>query len=195
MTNTPSPGGELTSFPAPLHAVLIGATGGLGAAFHRHLVAAPHVALVSAFARTPDAVARLPKTSAHPIDLLKEETIAAAAHAIKGEPPPRLVVVATGILHQGEAVQPEKTWRRIAPEALSSVYAINTIGPALVAKHFLGLMPNEGKTVFAALSARVGSISDNRIGGWHAYRASKAALNMMLRCLAIERARKSGEAL
>jgi NAD(P)-dependent dehydrogenase (short-subunit alcohol dehydrogenase family) len=73
---------------------------------------------------------------------------------------------------------------------MKRVFEINTIGPALVAKHFLALLPREGKSIFAALSARVGSISDNNIGGWHSYRASKAALNMVLKNVAIETARK-----
>ena len=80
-----------------------------------------------------------------------------------------------------------------APAAMAAVFAVNTLGPALVAKHFLPLMPRKGRSVFAALSARVGSIGDNRLGGWYSYRASKAALNQILRTLAVEAARTHPE--
>jgi len=89
-------------------------------------------------------------------------------------------------LHDGEALRPEKTWRALEGVALERVYQVNAIGPALVAKHFLPLLARDRKSVFAALSARVGSISNNQLGGWHAYRASMAALNMLLRTFAIE---------
>jgi NAD(P)-dependent dehydrogenase (short-subunit alcohol dehydrogenase family) len=75
------------------------------------------------------------------------------------------------------------------------LFAVNAIGPALVAKHFVPLLPNEDRCVFAALSARVGSITDNRLGGWYGYRASKAALNMLIKTLAIELARTRPEAI
>ena len=89
-----------------------------------------------------------------------------------------LVVVASGILH-GPEIAPEKSIAGIDPVAMRAVLTVNTIGPALVAKHFVPLMPRRGRSVFAALSARVGSIEDNRLGRWYAYRASKAALNQI----------------
>jgi NAD(P)-dependent dehydrogenase (short-subunit alcohol dehydrogenase family) len=88
-------------------------------------------------------------------------------------------------------VQPEKTYRALSADAFARVFAANTVAPALIAKHMLALMPKAERSVFAALSARVGSISDNRLGGWHAYRASKAALNMLIRNFAIEQARRA----
>ena len=103
--------------------------------------------------------------------------------------------MASGILHDDEALRPEKTWRALDGAALERVYRINAVGPALVAKHFLPLLARDRKSVFAALSARVGSISDNHLGGWHAYRASKAALNMLLRTFAIELARRNPRAI
>jgi NAD(P)-dependent dehydrogenase (short-subunit alcohol dehydrogenase family) len=106
----------------------------------------------------------------------------------------RLVIVATGMLH-GDGVRPEKHWGALKGETLAQLFAVNSIGPALVAKHFLPLLPRAGRSVFAAISARVGSIEDNRLGGWHAYRASKAALNMLLRNFAIELARRAPEAV
>jgi NAD(P)-dependent dehydrogenase (short-subunit alcohol dehydrogenase family) len=104
------------------------------------------------------------------------------------------VIVATGLLHS-DGKRPEKALRDLDPNWLAQVYAVNAIGPALVAKHFLPIMPNKGRCVFAALSARVGSISDNRLGGWHGYRASKAALNMLVRNLAIEERRRNDRAI
>ena len=90
---------------------------------------------------------------------------------------------------------PEKTWRSLNAAALAKAFRINTVGPALVAKHFLPLLARRRKSAFAVLSARVGSISDNRLGGWYAYRASKAALNMLIRTLSIELKRSNRDAL
>ena len=126
--------------------------------------------------------------------MLDEASIAAAAaHVAKG-PPPTLVIVATGLLHAGD-YGPEKAVRDLDPDWLAKIYAVNAIGPALVAKHFLPIMPRATPAVFAALSARVGSITDNQLGGWHGYRASKAALNMLVRNLAIEERRRNNRAI
>lgn len=103
-----------------------------------------------------------------------------------------MVVVASGLLHDG-ALQPEKSLRDLDPAAMARVFAVNSIGPILVAKHALRLMPRHGRSVIALLSARIGSISDNRLGGWYSYRASKAALNQLVRTLAIEAARTHPE--
>ena len=97
-----------------------------------------------------------------------------------------LVIVATGILHDGKRLRPEKRMQDLDAEAMAEVFRINTIAPAIIAKHFLPLMRRDEKTAFAAISARVGSIGDNRLGGWASYRASKAALNHMTRSLALE---------
>ena len=113
-----------------------------------------------------------------------------AAEAATRNGPLDAVLVATGILHRGDTLRPEKSLRDINAESMSEVLAINALGPALVAKHVLPHLRRDTKTVFAALSARVGSISDNRLGGWISYRSSKAALNMILKTLAIEHARR-----
>jgi NAD(P)-dependent dehydrogenase (short-subunit alcohol dehydrogenase family) len=105
------------------------------------------------------------------------------------------VFVATGLLHRDDAVQPEKAMRALSASAMSEVFAVNAVGPALLAKHFLPTLRKNGKTVFAVLSARVGSISDNRLGGWASYRASKAALNMVIKTLSIEQARRRPESV
>jgi NAD(P)-dependent dehydrogenase (short-subunit alcohol dehydrogenase family) len=128
-------------------------------------------------------------------DLQDEATLAAVAARCKADGPFDLVFVATGVLHAVDALAPEKSWRSLNPQALAQSFAINAIGPALIAKHFLDLLRPREKSVFAALSARVGSIEDNRLGGWHSYRASKAALHMLIRTCAIELARRNPSAL
>jgi NAD(P)-dependent dehydrogenase (short-subunit alcohol dehydrogenase family) len=167
-------------------AVVIGATGGIGAAIVEALIEEGGFATVHALGRT--------MTGDGHIDLEDESSIAAAAARIARGPVPGLVIVATGLLHDGE-LGPEKTLRDLDPAWLARNFAVNAIGPALVAKHFLPLMPRTGRSVFAALSARVGSISDNKLGGWYGYRASKAALNMLIRTLAIEERRRNDRAI
>ena len=121
---------------------------------------------------------------------------ASIADAVEGmrESPPTLVIVATGVLTLDDGSGPEKSLKQIDAETMARTLMLNTVGPALVAKHMLPLFPRNRRSVFAALSARVGSISDNRLGGWHSYRASKAALNMLIRNYAIELGRTHEQA-
>ncbi len=121
-------------------------------------------------------------------DILDASTLLSAARRVAAVGPPSLVIVATGALH-GPGLTPEKSLRALNADALSRMFQVNAIGPALVAQQFLPLMRRDRVTVFAALSARVGSIADNAAGGWYGYRASKAALNMIIRTAAIEHAR------
>lgn len=167
-------------------AVVIGASGGIGAAFEAALIEEGTFDVVHGFARS--------RSGPHHLDLEDEASIAAAAAYVSQGPKPTLVIVATGLLHAADH-GPEKALRELDPIWLAKVYAVNAIGPALVGKHFLPIMPKNGRTVFAALSARVGSIADNRLGGWHGYRASKAALNMLVRNLAIEEQRCNAQAI
>lgn len=163
-------------------AAVIGASGGIGAAIADRLEA------------DGAEVIRLGRSGGDvKIDLEDESSIAEAAAKSGESGPLDLVFVATGFLHE-EGSGPEKDWRHLDAENLARNFAINVTGPALVAKHFLPLLHDDRRGGFAALSARVGSISDNRLGGWYAYRASKAALNMMIRSLSIELARKKPEA-
>ncbi|MCK0128260.1 SDR family NAD(P)-dependent oxidoreductase [Erythrobacter sp. F6033] len=118
-------------------------------------------------------------------DLEDESSIKAAADKMKARPPD-CVIVATGLLTLPDGRGPERTYKRLDADTMSRVLALNTIGPAIIAKHMLPLMRRNDRFVFAALSARVGSISDNGLGGWHSYRASKAALNMLLKNFALE---------
>jgi NAD(P)-dependent dehydrogenase (short-subunit alcohol dehydrogenase family) len=169
---------------------VIGSCGGVGAALARHLADAG--AAVHAFSRSGrEADSRLLPGR---IDILDEAAIAAAAATLANHGPLDLVIVATGLLHDG-ALSPEKGLRDIDASALARYFAVNATGPALVAKHFVPLLSRSGSPVFAALSARVGSIGDNRLGGWYGYRASKAALNMVIKTLAIELARTRPDAV
>jgi NAD(P)-dependent dehydrogenase (short-subunit alcohol dehydrogenase family) len=186
----------LPSFGADLHVAVVGATGGIGQAFVARLAAEPSVVRLHALSRhEPEA---LPDGAHwHPVDLTDEASVARAAGAVKEiSPALHLVVVAVGVLHdEARGLSPEKTWRHLEANALIEAYRTNAVGPALAAKHFLPLLDRERKSAFAALSARVGSIADNGFGGWHAYRASKAALNQLLRTFSIELARRNPHAL
>lgn len=168
--------------------MVVGASGGIGRALVEALVLSGDYSRVYACQRSarpgPEGVTQLT------LDLLDEASIAAAAEALSKAGPLGLVIVATGAL-QFEGYGPEKSNRALNPQAMLRAYQINAIGPALVAKHLLPLMRKDARSVFAALSARVGSIGDNRLGGWHSYRASKAALNMLIKTMAIEHGRKN----
>ncbi|OYX92099.1 MAG: short-chain dehydrogenase [Novosphingobium sp. 16-62-11] len=174
-----------------MRCAVFGASGGIGAAIASQLAARDDVAEVHVLARgaLPDG----PKMTAHRFDLTDEVSIADACTAIAA--PLDLVIVATGRLVRADGTGPEKSWRALDAGGMAEMFAVNAIGPALIAKHTLPLLRKEGRPVFAAISARVGSISDNRMGGWHSYRASKAALNMMVRNFAIELGRTNPAAV
>jgi NAD(P)-dependent dehydrogenase (short-subunit alcohol dehydrogenase family) len=174
-------------------AVVIGASGGIGAALLAQVANDPRFASVLALSRSAAAVDD-PCIARGTIDVTDEASVAAAAAHARALGTVRLVIVASGLLH-GAGVRPEKHWGALTGDTLARMFAVNSIGPALAAKHFLPLLPREGRSVFAAISARVGSIEDNRLGGWYAYRASKAALNMLLKTFAIELARRAPEAV
>jgi len=161
-------------------AVVIGASGGIGGALADAIAAEGSHDRVWRFARSLAGDGHL--------DIEDEASIAAAAERVATGPAPSLIIVATGLLHDGD-LQPEKAMRDLDPVRLARQFAINAIGPALIAKHFLPIMAKTGTPVFAALSARVGSISDNRLGGWYGYRAAKAALNQLIATLAVEQRR------
>ena len=160
-------------------ALVIGASGGIGSA------------LASALrARGCDVVGLSRATDA--LDVTREASVEAALGALSG--PFDLILVATGALEIGGDV-PEKSLRNLSADAFAAQFALNAMGPALVLKHALRLMPRDRRSVFAALSARVGSIGDNRAGGWYSYRAAKAALNQILHTAAIEIARSHPQAV
>jgi NAD(P)-dependent dehydrogenase (short-subunit alcohol dehydrogenase family) len=182
------------SLHAKANVAVIGASGGIGRAFVKWLAADDGVGSVYAFSRSPVHWTE-PNVHGGLLDLTDEASIEAAAKVAISQSPLDLVIVASGMLHRNQEVKPEKSMREIDPLVLAEVFAVNTIGPAMVAKHFLPKLRRKHKTVFAALSARVGSIKDNRLGGWASYRMSKAALNMLLRTVAIEQARRLPESV
>ncbi len=164
----------LSSLPRPFSVCIFGAAGGIGGAVADAVIAATP-ARIFLGSRSGTTQSR----DAFTFDLADEASIAAAAEQMRAGPPVRLVFVATGQLH-ADGLRPEKSWRDQTGDAYARAFAVNATGPAIIGKHILPLLPRDGKSVFAVLSARVGSISDNRLGGWHAYRASKAALNMII---------------
>ncbi|MDZ7791401.1 MAG: SDR family oxidoreductase [Xanthomonadales bacterium] len=176
---------DARAFPAEGKVVVIGASGGIGAALCAHLEAhSEHLRVIG-----------LSRRSDPPLDVTNEESIGRAADYVKGlDGNLRLVIDATGFLHDDD-FGPEKSWSQLDPEHMAKAFALNAAGPALLMKHFLPLLPRDGKSVFATLSARVGSIEDNRLGGWYSYRASKAALNQFVRTAAVELHRRSKEAV
>ncbi len=160
-------------------ALLIGSSGGIG------------TALAAALAARGVAVTGLSRR-ADGLDLTDESSIARALEPLTGTFD--LILVASGAL-EIDGAGPEKSLRALDPAALSAQFALNATGPALVLKHALRLMPRDRRAVFAALSARVGSIGDNRLGGWYSYRASKAALNQLIHTASIEVARTHRQAV
>lgn len=185
----------LASFGPNINAVVFGASGGIGAGLVTDLETCPSVSNILAFSRS-GAGQESGKQRWGRLDLEDEESISQAAEMAKrtlGNL--QLVIAATGILHDSLGLQPEKSWRGIAGASMERAFRVNTVGPALLAKHFLPLLSSDRKSVFAAISARVGSIEDNQLGGWHSYRASKAALNMTIKTLSIELARRNPMAL
>lgn len=180
---------HLNSFNPAMNVAIIGATGGIGNALCRHIEQIPNVSSLFRLSRSAG------QDHLH-IDITNEKTIAEAAEIVCARTNGLdLVIVATGVLDAGGVVKPEKSWKALSSKGMEAAFQINTIGPALVAKHFLPLLAKDRKSAFAVLSARVGSIEDNGLGGWYAYRASKAALNMAIKTLSIELARKNPMAL
>lgn len=165
--------------PLPRRALVLGSSGGIGAALVHHLTTAG--CDVVGLSRSADG-----------LDLTDEPSVQHHAGRLEGESFD-WIIVATGILAV-DGVDPERAFRQLDPAVMLRSYAVNAVGPALAVKHFAGLLPRGEPAVFAALSARLASLGDNRLGGWMSYRASKAALNQLLRCAAVELRRKRPEA-
>jgi NAD(P)-dependent dehydrogenase (short-subunit alcohol dehydrogenase family) len=172
------------SLPDGYTAAVFGASGGIGAALVAELAADPRCVIVRAGSRRGGAPAG-EKILPFAFDLADTASIARAAETVGT---PDLVIVATGMLH-ANGLQPEKTFRSLDAVTLERAFAVNAIGPSMIARHIFTRAPRASRVVFGALSAKVGSISDNRLGGWYSYRASKAALNQLIRTFSVELAR------
>lgn len=164
----------------------------MGRAFVDYYAESLPAATIYAFSRTPGS--SYANVQENRIDYANEDSIAAAAELASRSVPLDLVIVATGILHDAD-VQPEKSLRDITAARFQHIYAANTILPALAAKHFLPKLNRRDCAIFAALSAWVGSITHNDMGGWYAYRASKSALNMVIKNASIEIGRRNQQAI
>ncbi|QFT98888.1 C-factor [Roseovarius sp. THAF8] len=160
-------------------ALVIGASGGIGSA------------LVSALEKRDVRVTGLSR-SGDGLDVTDEASVEAHLGALEGEYD--LVFVATGALEL-EGSGPEKSLKELRSEAMEAQFRVNCIGPSLVLKHSVRLLPRDRECRFAALSARVGSIGDNGLGGWYSYRTAKAAVNQMIHGGAIELARTHGQSI
>ncbi|MEM8594609.1 MAG: SDR family NAD(P)-dependent oxidoreductase [Pseudomonadota bacterium] len=191
-----------------MNVVVVGASGAIGAALAQCICDTHPSATLHTFSRTlpagdcaansttasATASINAPRINAHTIDYACEQSIADAAELASRDAPLDWVIVANGLLHDDE-LRPEKSLRELSAEKFQRLFEANTIVPALIAKHFLPKLNRTRPARFAALSARVGSISDNRLGGWYGYRASKVALNMVIKTAAIETARRNPSAV
>lgn len=166
-------------FASGYKALVIGSGGAIGNAFASAFEADPHCALVK----------RISRSEGRGFDLLQPASIGPHAQSCRHRGPFHIIVDATGALTI-EGIGPEKALDKVSPENLARAFGVNAIGPALLLRHFSPLLAS-GPSIYAKLSARVGSITDNRTGGWYGYRASKAALNMLLQTAAIELQRKN----
>ena len=173
---------SMQSLPKDYRAVVVGSTGGIGAAFIKLLKHDQNCNEVIEFSRSTWPA----------INFDDETTIKNAADSIDGEV--HLFIDATGFLSD-EIIKPEKSLKALDAQNMTRLFELNAMGPALLMKHFTPLLSRKERAIFATLSARVGSIGDNVLGGWYAYRASKSALNMFLKCSAIEVSRNKPKAI
>jgi NAD(P)-dependent dehydrogenase (short-subunit alcohol dehydrogenase family) len=187
----------------PVHVLVTGASSGIGLGMVRQLLINRHVVAITAVSRHATGSKELAALAAEnptgrlsmlDVDLVDE----AAIHALPGllrkrHPRLHLVINAAGVLH-ADNLRPERTIKQLTRAALEQVFALNAFAPILLAGALMPLLDEQQGSVFASLSARVGSIGDNRLGGWYAYRASKAAQNQLMRTFAIELARRNPKA-
>ena len=180
-------------FSSPVSALVLGARGGIGEAFVRALLTLPDVSAVAATSRSSAWVAEDvsdPRESRFFLDLENDQSIDALGEALVARSDAlHLVINCTGLLHDTN-LRPERSWRHIEREAMQRCFDVHATGLALLLAAVMPSLPRDDRAVFASLSARVGSIGDNRLGGWFSYRASKAAQNMILKTASLEAARK-----
>ncbi len=175
----------MNALPNAYRALVIGASGAIGAAFVQALRDDPRCALCVALHRRSSPLA---------IDFARPDSIAETAAALADQGPFQLIINAAGLLH-GEGFMPEKRLADLDPAQMLATFSANTVGPAMLLRHFTPLLDGRQRSLMVMLSAKVGSIGDNRLGGWYSYRASKAALNMLVKTAAIELRRSKPGAL
>lgn len=173
-------------------ALVFGGSGALGDAFSNHFSLNPYME-VHVFSRKKLEFENQ-NIKAYQVDYENEPSLEDLAKFFKSQGNVRRIIVATGALHN-EVLQPEKSLKQLSIESLKTSFSVNTIVPIIIAKHFAPLLDKKEKSIFAALSARVGSIEDNHLGGWFSYRSSKAALNMLIKTMAIEFSRSHPKAI
>jgi len=179
-------------FDDPISAVIIGARGGIGQALSDRLMSLPACQSVVRTSRDSAWASHSPsiKERRFCVDLTQPETVRDLGLFVDAEAPqPNLIINCSGLLHDG-VIQPERTFRHINRQAMLRHFDVHACGLALLVQHLIPLIPRRGRAIFATLSARVGSIEDNGLGGWFSYRASKAAQNMILKTASIEAARR-----
>lgn len=177
----------------PLNIAVIGASGAIGSSFVRQLSERSANHRIFAFSRSETDFG-LDNVFSHHLDLQNEMSIENSAAFATEHDLLDLVIVATGILHE-DSFKPEKSLSDMSPEKFQKLFEINTIAPAMIARHFLPRLKKDRRSVFALLSARVGSITDNYLGGWYSYRSSKAALNMIMKSASVEMCRRNKNAV
>jgi len=167
---------------------IIGASGTIGKAFVKHFLQNKQVEELYLFSRS-EIDFEDSRIIHNFVDIEDEESIKKSANIVSTNTKLDLIIVTTGILNT-QNILPEKSLKDLSQDKFFKLYNINTIGPALIAKYFISKLNHNSKSIFAVLSARVGSISDNYLGGWYSYRCSKAALNMLIKNISIEISRK-----
>ena len=201
MTELPS----LRAFPNDIHVLVQGATRGIGLALTQTLLACPQVSTLHATGRSASTSCALEdlarqhpgRLQRHDLDLVDERSIASCTQAIRTHHPHlHLVLNVSGVLHDpARGIQPEKKLEHVDPASALHAFHINALGPLLILKHVVPMLRHDERAVVANLSARVGSISDNRSGGWYTYRATKAAQNQATKSAAIEFRRRAPNAI
>jgi NAD(P)-dependent dehydrogenase (short-subunit alcohol dehydrogenase family) len=181
-----------------MNVLIVGASQGIGLGFVRQLLGDDRVGQVYATYRSPEAellaIAEA-QLQCFQVDITDEAQIAGMMQAIAAKTPQlHLVINCVGTLHN-EQFQPEKSLRQINLEQLTQYFQVNAAGSVILAKHLLPLLKHGDRAVFANISAKVGSLGDNALGGWYGYRASKSALNMLMRNVAIEYKRSCPRAI
>jgi len=184
----------LDSFGNELNIVVFGSHGGIGEAMVHQLKENRKVNKIYSYSRRET---RFDSNLIieNKVDITNEDSVIEAASRIAAEDKIDIIIIATGLLHDENGMSPEKSLRDVNASNFMNSYLVNAVGPALIAKHFSLKMNRNSKSVFSAISARVSSISDNHLGGWYAYRASKAALNQIIKTTSIEVGRRFKQAV